>query len=154
MKNLEDTVNSVVQDFLNKNELFTALDISNMVKETMPFARHREIRDLVRGLFTSEIESKGYGRTTIQVSLDDGSTANALLYHPLADSWDLDSKYDAQKRAQSTSPQPATKTTTSPAVTSNVAPAVTVQVTPPLPSSPRDLWAKLFDTQKSIFPRA
>src|SRR6185436_13338799 len=86
--------------------LFTALDVSNKVKETLPLARHREVRDLVRMLYTSEIETGGYARTPITVTLENGDTAEALLYHSLVDSWDLDAKYDAQKRAQ-TAKQPA-----------------------------------------------
>jgi len=159
MTNLEDTINLVVQDFLSNNELFTALDVSNKVKESMPFVRHRETRDVVRAMFVSEIEPRGYGRTTIQVSLPDGSNADALLYHPLADSWDLDAKYDSQKRTQASKRGNMTATVSTPqgsvAVTNQ---GVTVSSTQPVtglfaPTSPRDLWGKLFTTQKSIFPK-
>lgn len=100
MATLENEVRSVVESFLKSGELFTALDVSNKVKMALPFARHREVRGVVRGLFTTDIEPAGWARTPINVTLPDGSTAEALLYHPLSDSWDLDSKYDAQKRQQ------------------------------------------------------
>src|SRR5271170_4917439 len=100
MVSLEDTVRAVLQDFIGREVLFTALDVSNVVKQQLPHARHREVRDVVRGLFTSEIETQGWARTPITVTLGDGTSAEALLYHPLTDSWDLDNKYDVQQRAQ------------------------------------------------------
>lgn len=122
MSNLNVEVKNVVDDFVHKDMLFTALDVSNKVKETLPHARHSEVRDIVRDLFTDMMQSN-YTRTTIQVSLNDGSTTEALLYHPLSDSWDLDAKYDQQKRCQQ----------------SNI-PTITA------PSTPRQLWSKMLDT--------
>ena len=101
MKNVNDVVDSVVREFLGNNELFTALDVSNKVKEDLPLVRHREVRDLVRSMFSSVIEVESYTKTPITVNLENGATAEAILYHPLVDSWDLDAKYNAQKRAQS-----------------------------------------------------
>lgn len=96
-----DQVLLVVRDFIANEQLFTALDVSNKVKETHPHARHREVRDVVRSLFHSEMTPSDYASTPITVSINGGTAqAEALLYHPLSDSWDLDSKYDAQKRAQ------------------------------------------------------
>ena len=113
-------VESVIADFVSDNVLFTALDVSNKVKETMPFARHREVRDEVRTAWTVTIEPNGYGRTPISVNLADGSVVEALLYHPLSDSWDLDTKYDTQQRA---------KTAARPATVATVATAAPVAVT-------------------------
>jgi len=42
MSSLEDTVRLVVQDFMGRNVLFTALDVSNAVKQQTPHARHRD----------------------------------------------------------------------------------------------------------------
>lgn len=140
MKQLNDLVLETVQNFVRNGVLFTALDVSNAVKHTMPFARHREVRDLVRSLFTSEIESSGYARTPISVTLSNGSKADALLYHPLADSWDLDAKYSSQKRGQAPAP----------VVAAPVAPVVIVP--PPPPPTNRDLWNNLFKSQTSLFP--
>lgn len=174
--NLQDLIESTVNDFIKDELLFTALDVSNKVKESMPFARHREVRDHVRSIWLSNIEPNGYGRSPIVVTLPDGSTTDALLYHPLSDSWDLDNKYDAQKRSQS-SVKPATS---APQVVSIGSQSVSVaadgsiqtvaKVTPvtnttpsPAPNPPatpvqaasnvRDLWNQLFNSQPSLFPR-
>jgi len=161
MSNLEDTVRLVVQDFISRDVLFTALDVSNSVKQSMPHARHREVRDVVRAMFSTDIETQGWARTPINVTLDDGSTAEALLYHPLTDSWDLDNKYGAQQR-HTTSARPTFTATpvvvapvpvqtaplpTSTPVVQSAAPAPT-----PMPTA-RTLWDQLFQTQPSLFPR-
>ena len=157
MKTLQEFVEETVKDFVSSQTLFTALDVSNKVKETMPFSRHREIRDCVRELFSSEIESKGYARATIEVTLLDGSKASALLYHPLVDSWDLDNKYSLQKRTAAlqttTAVSAPTVSTCTPAVS---APTVTT-VTPPVVSSTvtssKSLWENFFKSSPSLFPR-
>lgn len=167
MASLEDTVRTVVQDLISKEVLFTALDVSNAVKQAQPNARHREVRDVVRGLFTSDIESQGWARTPITVTLGDGTTAEALLYHPLTDSWDLDNKYDVQQRAQTAfRPVAAAQATIAAAQAAQAAQAVVhapTALTPPpvvtaapaatpLPTA-RTLWDGLFQTQPSLFPR-
>ena len=159
MQTLDDVVRSVIQDKMNASELFTALDVSNKVKETMPSARHREVRDLVRGMFTTDMSTAGWARTPITVTLADGSTTEALLYHPLADSWDLDAKYDDQKRVQSASKSsssvvPATVAANGTVtVTPSVAP-VAVSVAPAVAQAQaKDLWAQMFNSQPSLFPR-
>jgi hypothetical protein len=163
MATLEDTVRAVVQDLMNRNELFTALDVSNKVKLVQPHARHREVRDVVRAMYANDIVSQGWFRTPISVVVEDGSTQDALLYHPLSDAWDLDSKYDQQKRNQvSLNPVKAAtaavaavqSATVSPPAT-QVAPTATVTVSAttlvPMPTA-RDLWKQLFSTQPSLFP--
>lgn len=160
MKSLDELIRDVVGDFVKNNVLFTALDVSNKVKEIMPFARHREVRDVVRDMFVSDIEPAGYARTPITVTLSNGSTAEALLYHALVDSWDLDSKYDAQQRAQG-GVKPAPVVTLPVTVTatpsSGVTPAVVAKpvVAPPAPVAPaaRVLWDQLFGSVPSLFPR-
>jgi uncharacterized membrane protein len=159
MSNLEDTVRSVVQDFISRDVLFTALDVSNSVKQSLPNARHREVRDVVRSIFTSDIESQGWARTPITVTLGDGTTADALLYHALTDSWDLDNKYSAQQRtatayrpvaqAQATVAQAQSQAVTIPAAAPVVAPAPAPVPVPPA----RSLWDQMFQTQPSLFPR-
>ena len=162
MSTLEDTVRSVVQDFMKAGVLFTALDVSNTVKQVMPNARHREVRDVVRGLFTTEIEPQSWARTPIQVELKDGSTTEALLYHPLSDSWDLDSKYDAQRRAltsyqpvaaaQATLAQAQAQAQQTAPVPAPVAVTASVPAPAPMPTA-RNLWDQMFQTQPSLFPR-
>lgn len=169
--NLQDTVQEVVDDFMLNNMLFTALDVSNAVKQVMPSARHRQVRDVVRSMFTTHIEPKGWARTPITVVLSDGSTAEALLYHPLVDSWDLDSKYDDQKR-NATSKKPQLSTVPAPVPTvavslpvqpdplsalsdvlkassANDTSASTVKTTTPEP--PLTVWEKLCNMHKSFF---
>ncbi len=168
MSNLEDTVRSVVQDFISRDVLFTALDVSNSVKQSLPNARHREVRDVVRSIFSTDIESQGWARTPITVTLGDGTTAEALLYHSLTDSWDLDNKYSAQQRT-ATSVRPVSTAQAAVGVPSTVslpaslpvpttpnpmpkivpAPAPTPVAAPPA----RSLWDQLFQTQPSLFPR-
>lgn len=182
MSVLEDTVRAVVKDLMDKNELFTALDISNKVKIQLPHARHREVREVVRALFLNEIEPQGWTRSPISVTLGDGSIQEAFLYHPLSDTWDLDIKYGQQKRNQ-VAFDPAQNATAavlaahnatvatpgvvsvgptpnlgrvSPPVLNTAAPTtatVTVSATTPVPMpTARDLWKQLFATQPSLFP--
>lgn len=163
MSTLEDTIRSVVQDFMKAGVLFTALDVSNTVKQVMPNAKHRDVRDVVRGLFTTEIEPQSWARTPIQVELKDGTTTEALLYHPLSDSWDLDSKYDAQRRAltsyrpvaaaQATLAQAQAQAQAQQVVTAPVAASTVVTAPAPAPMpTARTLWDNLFQTQPSLFP--
>lgn len=161
MQTLDNVVRSTIQQFVKDGTLFTGLDVSNKVKETIPHARHSEVSDLVRLSFTSEIEPAGYAKTPINVTLNDGSVKTAILYHALSDSWDIDNKYDAQKRAQ-TAVKPATVTTP---VVATIAANGTINVKSPAPvtvptastvvaqAQARDLWAQLFNSQPSLFPR-
>jgi hypothetical protein len=173
MTQLNDEVRSVVDGFVKNGELFTALDVSNKVKMAMPTARHSEVRDVVRNLFTTDLEPNGWAHTPIQVELTNGQKATALLYHPLSDSWDLDRKYDVQKRAQAAI-RPVASTTQLPqavagATSTNqfgwcgtpppvpqvvVAPVATAPVAAPAKALPtRALWDQLFNSQPSLFPR-
>ena len=97
---LVDLVTSVCKDFSDNNTLFTALDISHEVKKSLPHARHSEVRNIIRDIFISEIEPVGYMKTNIPVTLADGTVVSAILYHNASDLYDLDLKYDDQKRTQ------------------------------------------------------
>ena len=169
MSSLEDTVRLVVQDFISREVLFTALDVSNSVKQATPHARHREVRDVVRSIFTTDIETQGWARTPISVTLGDGTTTEALLYHPLTDSWDLDNKYSVQQRvATSTRPVsvqqsaagiPSTVTLpaslpvpVTPQPMPKIVPPTSVTATVPVPTA-RTLWDQMFQSQPSLFPR-
>lgn len=160
MANLEDTVRSIVQDFIGREVLFTALDVSNAVKQTIPNAKHRSVREVVRNMFATDIESADWARSPINVTLADGTVTEALLYHPLSDSWDLDNKYVAQQRAQ-TSVRPAAQAQATLAAaqtaTSVIVPAPVPQVATPAPvvtpmPTARTLWDNMFKTQPSLFP--
>lgn len=160
MKTLDDVVRETVQNFVLDNLLFTGLDVSNKVKETLPFARHSEVSDLVRLSFVSEMEPSSYAKTPIDVVLKDGSKRTAMLYHPLSDSWDLDNKYDAQKRAQITvkpnAVVPATVSANGTVTVTPVAAPAAIPAPPPavvVQAQARDLWAGMFNSQPSLFPR-
>lgn len=156
-QSLEDVVSVVIDNFMQQSALFTALDVTNEVKKTMPFARHTEIRDIVRELYNTTIQNGDYTRTNITVTLMNGRTRDAFLYHPLSDSWDLDTKYDAQKRTQVAATSMASITTPPialPPVTTAAAAAPVVVASPPAPAKPVDpkqMWDNLFGTTK-LFP--
>lgn len=174
MSQIANEVALVVRDLVSRSELFTALDVSNKVKEKIPGARHREVRDVVRELYNSEMVNVGYTSTPINVTLADGSVREAWLYHSLVDAWDLEEKYDSQKRQQvSTRPvvggpapvvsasgnvvnladdgsvqvQPVTNVISQPVVNQTVTPVTVTKV------SARDAWAHMFNSQASLFPR-
>ena len=166
MQTLQDLVRQTVTAFVQSDTLFTALDVSNKVKETMMTARHRDVRDEVRNLFATDIEPMSWARTPIQVNLPDGTSAEALLYHPLSSSWDLDSAYDNQKRAQISS-RPAVPVQAPVPATVAADGTVTVMVTddgvtltgttitvaaPVAQQAAKDLWANMFQSQPSLFP--
>lgn len=162
MKNLDDldcVVRDTLQEFLDDDFLFTGLDVSNKVKETLPFARHSKVSDLVRQYFVSIIEPSGYAKTPIKVTLKDGSVRTALLYHPLADAWDLDAKYDDQKRAQVSVKRNAPSCISLPANVSSdgkitiAAPYGLRNLTPVAPTTASSAWAQMFNSQPSLFPR-
>lgn len=70
----------VVDEFTSAAMLFTALDVSNAVKQTVPDARHREISPIVRDIF----ERRGMGayiQTSIKVVAAGKGPTTALLYH-------------------------------------------------------------------------
>ncbi len=154
----EDSVRKIVEDFMANSLLFTALDISNEAKKVFPHLRHREVRDTVRALFTTHIEPAGWARSNIQVVLEDQSVATAILYHPLSASWDLDTLYDTQKRAQvSNRPQaPAVPAPVASTPSIPLSPATVLPTNPPVAQATpaaRDLWNNLFQSQPSLFPR-
>jgi hypothetical protein len=156
---LSDLVFDTVMLFMGNGTLFTALDISNKVKETMPQARHKEVRDEVRALFTNVIEPAGWARSNIPVTLEDGTPQTAILYYPLSASWDLDNLYDAQKRAQTLAKVPqqnplAVAPVSSSAVATSPANPLPVTITSATAqAATRDLWKQMFNSQPSLFPR-
>lgn len=174
MQTLEDIIEEVVEGLIQDECLFTALDVSNKVKEKLPLARHSEVSAIVRNAFSSLIEPWNYARTPITVTLKDGSTATALLYHPNKDAWDLDAKYDAQQRSQ-VSKRPTvlgnsvSDSSSDPSLLASdlsnqvpVLPLVNVIVpNPPLSKTPKDspakspssIWARLLNAQFSLFPK-
>lgn len=152
MKTLDELVKETVEEFVKTGTLFTALDVSNKVKNIMPLSRHRDVRDVVRNLFVTDIETAGYTKTPIKVTLKDQSTAEAVLYHPLIDSWDLDNKYSAQQRAAVVSSGSSSQSVVPVKVAATPTPSVPVAPPAPPPTA-RVLWNQLFGSQPSLFPR-
>jgi hypothetical protein len=163
MPSLEDQVLQVVLDFIKDEKLFTALDVSNKVKETSPHVRHKEVRDIVRDLFVNEMQPLSYTRSDIKVTLPNGSTTTAILYHHLSDSWSLD-KYDDQQRAQSAvhnsqtanqtvvpTPAPVPVTPTPVSSFSTATPVTNPTVTPSAPDW-HSQWMNIFNSKPSLFP--
>lgn len=69
----------VVDKFTSSAMLFTALDVSNAVKQSLPDIRHREVSPLVRDTFARGGMGP-YKQTTIEV-VADRKTVEAFLYH-------------------------------------------------------------------------
>jgi len=160
--NLKNEVKNVVENFIKQNLAFTALDVSNKVKESFPEVRHRNVRDEVRELYNTEMQLDCYAATPITVTLDDGiSTAQAILYHHMADSWDLDNVYDTKKRAQISKkpvvsvPQilnTASNNTATVVATDGHVTVSSVSSGKITKTSAKDLWENLFSNQSSLFP--
>lgn len=90
----------VVDELTSGGLMFTALDVSNAVKQTVQEARHREISPIVRDIF----ERRGMGayvQTSIDVMAQGNKPARALLYHLPEQSPAL---YDDTMRAQTAIP--------------------------------------------------
>src|SRR5688500_14131605 len=96
----------VVDEFTSAAMLFTALDVSNAVKQTLPDARHREVSPVVRDIF----ERRGMGayiQTQIDVMAQGNKPAKALLYHLPEQPPTM---YDDSMRAQLATPPTRTAT--------------------------------------------
>lgn len=85
----------VLDRFTASAMLFTALDVSNAVKESLPDVRHRDISPLVRQAFDRGALGP-YETTQIDVNAGD-KKVQALLYHLPTQSPDL---YDEKMRSQ------------------------------------------------------
>ena len=94
----------VLDRFTASAMLFTALDVSNAVKETLPDVRHRDVSPLVREVFDNDGMGP-YEQTQIDV-MAAGKKVQALLYHlPTQDP----ERYDESMRSQLAKPPGAAK---------------------------------------------
>lgn len=72
----------IIAEFCQNLESFTSLDISNKAKTEGVVARHREIAELVRAAFADgEMDTFGYVRDLIDVTIPGGLNAQTYLYH-------------------------------------------------------------------------
>jgi len=80
---LKDKVTEVVEDFCDKLQSFTSLDVSNKVKQQgFASTRHRDIAHVVRILYVEGLmEDFGFERSMIDVTVSSGNTRQAYLYH-------------------------------------------------------------------------
>jgi hypothetical protein len=92
---LSGVTQRVVDHFTREGFLFTALDVSNAVKGTLPSVRHREVAPLVRDLFAAGAMGERYRQTLIDV-VADRKTVQAFLYH--LEGADLATGYDDERR--------------------------------------------------------
>jgi hypothetical protein len=78
---IENVTRRVMDRFAAEGFLFTALDVSNQVKQSLPGIRHREVAPIVRDLFDDGIMGQSYVQTLIDVQIPGGQTTQAFLYH-------------------------------------------------------------------------
>lgn len=77
---IEITTARVVDELTGAAMLFTALDVSNAVKRSLPGVRHREVSPIVRDLFGRKAMGS-YIQTEINVLAGGNKPVTALLYH-------------------------------------------------------------------------
>jgi len=78
---IENVTRRVMDRFTCEGFLFTALDVSNQVKRSLPGVRHREVAPIVRDLFEDGVLGESYVQTLIDVQIPGGQTTQAFLYH-------------------------------------------------------------------------
>ncbi len=71
----------VVDQFTEQGLMFTALDVSNVVKKSLRQVRHREVAPLVRELFDDDEMGTDYNRSLIDVLAGGTKKVQAFLYH-------------------------------------------------------------------------
>lgn len=101
---IESVTRRVVDRFTREGFLFTALDISNAVKGSLPGVRHREVAPIVRDLFQDGAFGDDYTRTLIDVTADNGNRVSAYLYH--LDEDDPDDYAGSQRQQRAIPPVP------------------------------------------------
>jgi hypothetical protein len=75
-----DLVRSVIVSFAADKKSFTNMDIARKANETQ-YVRYAEVRNIVRDWAANDTADYDYTVSSIRVTLDDGSTATANLYH-------------------------------------------------------------------------
>ena len=96
---VENVTRRVMDRFAYEGFLFTALDVSNQVKQSLPGVRHREVAPIVRDLFEDGVMGESYVQTLIDVRLPDGQMTQAFLYHLEGDDPDDYAGTQRQQRA-------------------------------------------------------
>jgi len=76
----KEEVWAVIAKFGNNEKPFTALDITLAVNKNA-YIPHRTIREIVKNSMNLMDELEDYTTSTIEVELEGGATAQAILYH-------------------------------------------------------------------------
>jgi hypothetical protein len=92
----------VVDRFTEEGYLFTALDVSNAVKQSLTDVRHREVSPVVRQLYDDGDLGEDYTRSMINVMAGGNKPAQAYLY--LLDGDDPDDYDDSRRKQQALPP--------------------------------------------------
>jgi hypothetical protein len=151
MNSLDNEVRSVITEFMSQDKLFTALDVSKKVKLTCPFARHSEVRELVRQMFKTDIVPLHWNRTLISVTLADGTVTDTFLYHPVPAPANVADVYQQASINVTPYADPSGQLSLfANTVASSSTPVAPTPVTP-TPVSAKDRWADLFNSA-SLFP--
>jgi hypothetical protein len=101
---VENVTRRVMDRFACEGFLFTALDVSNQVKQSLPGVRHREVAPIVRDLFEDGVLGASYLQTLIDVQLPNGQATEAFLYHLEDD--DPDDYAGTQRQQRAIAPVP------------------------------------------------
>jgi hypothetical protein len=101
---VENVTRRVMDRFACEGFLFTALDVSNQVKQSLPGVRHREVAPIVRDLFEDGVLGASYLQTLIDVQLPNGQSTEAFLYHLEDD--DPDDYAGTQRQQRAIAPVP------------------------------------------------
>lgn len=101
---VENVTRRVMDRFACEGFLFTALDVSNQVKQSLPGVRHREVAPIVRDLFEDGVLGASYLQTLIDVQLPTGQATEAFLYHLEDD--DPDDYAGTQRQQRAIAPVP------------------------------------------------
>ncbi len=103
LSDIESVTLRVVDHHTEEGFLFTALDISNIVKQSLPGVRHREVAPIVRSLYESGKLGADYTRSNIDVTAG-GKSVTAFLYH--LDEDDPDDYAGTQRQQTAIAPVP------------------------------------------------
>lgn len=98
---VRDVTRRVIERFTQNGFMFTALDVSNEVKQQLSGVRHRDVAPLVREMFDDDVMGDAYTRTLIDVMAGGSKKAEAFLYY---DEEDDPEDYDGSLREQTAAP--------------------------------------------------
>lgn len=81
---LEDAAVETIMDLTSDDTMFTAFDVTKVMREAALQVPHHEMRKFVHKYFDDGGMAMSYRRTQTPVVCDDGKTRNVNLYHQVA----------------------------------------------------------------------